>query len=241
MTGHAAVCHPCIAVVALALQGVVAPAGEGAERVQIGGTVVAKARVVDLVHHGILIRVAEGGGCHILGGKAVGQRQIGGALQPQRLVDLVLDVFVHRAPGDPLHQEAQHLEAQVAVLFLAGGEHQLTVADVIQHLGLVLLDVEEHRLPLRQTGGVGQQLMHGDVFLPVLGKLRNVACYRGIQVDLALAVQLHNGLCRGHDLGAGCHVEHGIHLHGAGIVQPHAHVVEHCVAVCLFIHDLAAA
>ena len=83
--------------------------------------------------------------------------------------------------------------------------------------------------------------MHGDVFLPVLGKLRNVACYRGIQVDLALAVQLHDGLCRGHDLGAGCHVEHGIHLHGAGIVQPHAHVVEHCVAVCLFIHDLAAA
>lgn len=241
MTCNTAVCHPCVAIVALADQRVIAPAIEFAEGIQIGGAIVAEARMTDLIDHSILIRVAERSCCKIIGGKAVFQRQIGRTLEVQRLVDFVLNVLVHIAARDTLHEEAQHLETEVAVLFLTGCEHQFTVADIIQHLGFVLINVQEHSFPLRKTRSMGQKLMNGDILFAILRKFRDVACYGRIEVDLSFAVQLHDGLGRGHDLRAGCHIEHGVHLHGTGIIQPNAHVVQHCISIGFFIDDLTTA
>ena len=237
MTCNTAVCHPCVAIVALADQRVIAPAIEFAEGIQIGGAIVAEARMTDLIDHSILIRVAERSCCKIIGGKAVFQRQIGRTLEVQRLVDFVLNVLVHIAARDTLHEEAQHLETEVAVLFLTGCEHQFTVADIIQHLGFVLINVQEHSFPLRKTRSMGQQLMNGDILFAILRKFRDVACYGRIEVDLSFAVQLHDGLGRGHDLRAGCHIEHGVHLHGTGIIQTNAHVIQHCISIGFFIDD----
>lgn len=241
MTCNTAVCHPCVAIVALADQRVIAPAIEFAEGIQIGGAIVAEARMTDLIDHSILIRVAERSCCKIIGGKAVFQRQIGRTLEVQRLVDFVLNVLVHIAARDTLHEEAQHLETEVAVLFLTGCEHQFTVADIIQHLGFVLINVQEHSFPLRKTRSMSQKLMNGDILFAILRKFRDVACYGRIEVDLSFAVQLHDGLGRGHDLRAGCHIEHGVHLHGTGIIQTNTHVVQHCISIGFFIDDLTTA
>ena len=83
--------------------------------------------------------------------------------------------------------------------------------------------------------------MNGDILFAILRKFRDVACYGRIEVDLSFAVQLHDGLGRGHDLRAGCHIEHGVHLHGTGIIQTNAHVIQHCISIGFFIDDLTTA
>lgn len=57
----------------------------------------------------------------------------------------------------------------------------------------------------------------------------------------ALAVQLHDGLGGGHDLGAGRHVKEGVLLHGAGVIQPDPHVVEHRIPIGFLVYDLSPA
>ena len=146
-------------------------------------------------------RLVLGGGDLGAGRPPVRDRVVAGRGHPQRRGDPLAHDPVQALPGEPLDEDAEGDEVEVAVEVDGAGR-------VLRRLVHHRLDPRGHRVvvaPQREVGleprGVGEALAHRHRLLAVRRELRQVARDRRLELDEAGLDELHDG-DRGEQLGA---------------------------------------